>query len=121
MEHPFDDLLLAEIKLAYQSQGLRPIRRMFCLHEKGVDHVCPLVALAVHRGVVDRADPAIEIDGGANAALDWAANLWGEDFVIGLLDGWDAQNIGKAEQEYLDGYGLGHAAAQQLSPPDPPF
>ena len=59
--------LLAEIVAAYQTQNLKPIRRMFCVHEKGVDHVCPLVALAIHRGVVDRADPAIEIDGGANA------------------------------------------------------
>jgi hypothetical protein len=113
--------LLEEIKLAYQGQNLKPIRRMFCVHENGVDHVCPLVALAVHRGVVDRADPAVEIDGGANAALDWAAGLWGDDFVIGLLDGWDGQDMGKDNPDYVEGYALGVEAAQQLSPSDPQF
>lgn len=114
------DELFAEIMAAYQRQDFKPIRRMFCIHEMGVDHVCPLVALAVHRGVVDRADPAIEIDGGANSALDWAAHLWGDDFVIGLLDGWDGQEQAKPDSDYLDGHELGVAAAQQLSPRDPP-
>lgn len=111
--------LLEEITLAYQGQNLKPLRRVFCIHEKGVDHVCPLVALAVHRGVVDRGDAAIEIDGGANAALDWAASLWGDDFVIGLIDGWDSQEQAKDASDYVAGYDLGVEAARHLAPPDP--
>lgn len=112
--------LLAEIIAVYQTQNFKPIRRMFCLHEKGVDQVCPLVALAVNRGVVDRTDPSIEIDGGANAALDWFASIWGDDFVIGLLDGWDGQEQAKDTPDYVEGYGLGVEAAKVLSPHDPP-
>lgn len=113
--------LLAEIVAAYQTQNFKPIRRMFCVHEKGVDHVCPLVALAIHRGVVDRADPSIEIDGGANAALDWAAKTFGEEFTIGLLDGFDGQVQAKTDPDYVDGHELGVAAATQLLPRDPPI
>ena len=113
------DELLAEIVAAYQTTDFKPIRRIFTLLEKGIDHVCPLVALAVHRGVVDRADPAIEIDGGANSALDWAAGLWGDDFVIGILDGWDGQERGRNAPDYVEGHELGVAAAQRLSPRDP--
>ena len=111
--------LLAEIVLAYQTQNLKPIRRIFCLHENGVDHVCPLVALAVHRGVLDRADPSIEIDGGANLALSWASDSWGFDLVVGILDGWDGQEQSKTNPHYVEGYELGVAAAQQLVPRDP--
>lgn len=114
-----NDSLLAEIVAAYQTQNLKPLRRMFCVHEKGVDHVCPLVCLAVHRGVVDRADPAIEIDGGANAALDWASDLWGFDLVVGILDGWDGQKTTKNTPEYVEGYSLGVEAAKVLAPRDP--
>ena len=39
--------LLAEIVTAYQAQDFTPIRRMFTLHEKGVDYVCPIVALVI--------------------------------------------------------------------------
>jgi hypothetical protein len=52
-----NDPLLQEIRLAYQTQNLVPIRRFFSLHEGGVDYVCPLVALAIHRGQVDRTEP----------------------------------------------------------------
>ena len=113
--------LLAEIVAAYQAQNFKPLRRMFCLHEKGVDQVCPLVALAVNRGVVDRADPSIEIDGGANAALEWSAKTFGEEFTIGLLDGFDGQEQAKNDPDYVDGHELGVAAAKQLSPRDPPI
>lgn len=111
--------LLAEIVAAYQTHNFKPLRRMFCFHEKGVDHVCPLVCLAVQRGVVDRADPSIEIDGGANAALEWSAKTFGEEFTIGLLDGWDGQEMAKNTLDYIEGHGLGVEAAKQLSPHDP--
>ena len=112
--------LFDEIKSAYQTQNLFPIRRFFCLRDQDGDFACPLVALAVYRGVVDRSDPGIEIDGGANLALDWAASQWGEDWAIGFLDGFDSLAKSKADPEYLNGYGLGLAAALQLSPRDPP-
>lgn len=114
-----NDALLDEMVAAF-ADDLRPIRRFFCLHEEGVTWVCPLVALAIRRGVVDRADPEIEIDGGANAALEWAAIQWGEDFVIGLLDGFDGRGLAKTVLEYVDGHALGVKAAQQLLPRDPP-
>jgi hypothetical protein len=110
---------LTEIVAAYQAQDFKPIRRIFTLHAKGVDHVCPLVALAIHRGVVDRADPGIEIDGGANLALSWGSDLWSFEFVVGILDGWDGQEQAKDIHDYVEGYQLGVAAAQQLSPLDP--
>ena len=114
-----NDALLDEMVAAF-ADDLRPIRRFFCLHEEGVTWVCPLVAIAIRRGVVDRADPGIEIDGGANAALDWASDLWGFDLVVGILDGFDGREPAKTDPDYLDGHELGVAAAQQLSPRDPP-
>jgi hypothetical protein len=115
-----NNALLAEIRLAYLTQNLRPIRRFFCVHDQDGDFACPLVALAIHHGFVERSDPGIEIDGGANVALDWAARTFGEDWTIGFLDGFDGQQESKPDQEYLDGYALGLAAALQLCPCDPP-
>jgi hypothetical protein len=116
-----NDPLLQEIRLAYQTQNLVPIRRFFSLHEGGVDYVCPLVALAIHRGQVDRTEPEIEIDGGANTALEVAAKTFGEDWTIGFLDGFDGMKMTKDSPDYLAGHELGVEAAQQLSPCDPPL
>lgn len=113
--------LLQEIVLAFQTQKLQPIRRRFCLHEGGVTFACPLVALAIHRGMVGRTDPGIEIDGGANLALDWAAGTFGEDFTVGVLDGFDGRRKAKADLDYVEGHDLGVAVARQLSPRDPGF
>jgi hypothetical protein len=117
-----NDALVQEIRLAYQSQKLQPIRRFFFLHDDSGDFACPLLALAVYRGQVDRADPRIELDGGANPALEWAAQTFGEAFAIGLLDGFDGQQQAKddPDPDYLRGYALGVAAALQLNPRDPP-
>lgn len=114
-----NDALLEEIITAFRSRKLQPIRRRFYVREGGVDFACALVALALQRGSVDRADPGIELDGGANTALEWTARTFGEDFAIGLLDGFDGQEQAKADPHYLRGYNLGVAAAQQLSPRDP--
>jgi hypothetical protein len=114
------DTLLQEIIDAFQAQKLQPIRRRFCVREGGVDFACPLVALAVYRGQVDSADPCIELDGGANPALEWAAQTFGEAFAVGLLDGFDGQQQAKDDPDYLRGYDLGVAAALQLNPRDPP-
>ncbi len=113
-------LLLQEISLAYQTQNLRPIRRFFFLHDESGDFACPLVALAIYRGQVDRTDPGIGLDGGANTALEWVARTFGEDFAIGLLDGFDGQEQAKDDPDYLRGYDLGVAAALQLNPREPP-
>jgi hypothetical protein len=115
-----NDTLLEEIKLAYQAQNLKPIRRLFFLHDEGGDFACPLVAIALHRGLVDRTDPDIAIDGGANAALEAAARLFGEAWTIGFLDGFDGQTQAKTDTDYLRGHALGLEAARQLSPRDPP-
>lgn len=114
-----DAELLEEIKLAYQAHKLQPIRRFFFLKDDSGDFACPLVALAVHRGQVDRADPGVAIDGGANAALEAAAKAFGEDWTLGFLDGFDGQEQRKNGSDYLDGFTVGQAAAQQLCPRDP--
>jgi hypothetical protein len=66
-----NDTLLTEIIAAFQSQNLRPIRRIFFLHDEGGDFTCPLVAVLLHRELVDRSDPDVAVDGGANAALEY--------------------------------------------------
>lgn len=115
-----NDALLEEIKLAYQTQKLQPIRRFFFLHDKEGDFACPFVALALHRGLVDKADPDVAIDGGANAALEAAAKSFGDDWTIGFLDGFDGQEQVKTDPDYVAGHALGLEAAKQLVPRDPP-
>jgi hypothetical protein len=114
-----NDALLEEIKLAYETQKLQPIRHFFLLHDDQGDFACPLVALALHRGQVDRSDPGVALDGGANAALEAAAKAFGEDWTMGFLDGFDAQEQAKNGPDYIDGFALGQAAAQQFCPRDP--
>lgn len=109
-------LQLDEIRTAYQALRLKPIQSLFFFRHDGTDYACPLVAVALARGQFDRNDPAIAIDGGANAALEWAAAEWGEAFVIGFLDGFDGRAQLKADPEYRKGFDLGVAAEQELSP-----
>lgn len=111
--------LLNEIKTAYQSLGLKPIQCLFFFRHDGTDYACPLVAVALARGQFNRSDPEIAIDGGANAALEWAARQWGEPFVIGFLDGFDGRAPAKADPDYREGFDLGVAAEQELSPQAP--
>jgi hypothetical protein len=115
-----NDTLLEEIKTAFRSRKLQPIRRLFFLNDESGDFACPLVAIALHRGLVDRTDPDIAIDGGANAALEAAARIFGEAWTIGFLDGFDGQVQAKTDNDYLRGHALGLEAARQLSPRDPP-
>lgn len=116
-----NDALLEEIKLAYQTQKLQPIRRFFLLHDEQGDFACPLVAWALHLGQVDRSDPRVALDGGANAALEMAAKAFGEDWTVGFLDGFDGQEPAKHHHpDYVAGHALGVEAARQLSPRDPP-
>lgn len=115
-----DAELLEEIKLAYQAQKLQPIRRFFFLHDEEGDFACPLVALAIHRGQVDKADPDVAIDGGANVALEAAAKVFGEDWTMGFLDGFDGQEPARSVPDYIAGHALGGEVARRLAPRDRP-
>jgi hypothetical protein len=114
-----NEQLLAEIKLAYQTLNLVPIRKFFCLHEEGVDYACPIVCLAVHRGVTEKGDSDLAKDETANIALEWASRTFGEDFIWGLISAWEGLGKIKTDPDYLRGYDLGVEAALQLSPRDP--
>jgi len=115
-----NEALIEEIKTAYEKLGIAPIRRCYYLHEEGGDSACPLVALALFHGVVEKDDPGIELDDGLNVCLEWGSNFLGEDFTWGLMSAWDGHEKIKDDPDYLRGYTLGLAAAQQLSPRDPP-
>ena len=112
------DSLLEEIKAAYQT--LKPIRRCFFLHERGIDYGCVVVALAVHRGVTDKRDPALVKDEAENTCLEWASSVFGEDFVWGVISAWDGEKQVKDEPDFLAGYTIGLEAAKQLLPREPP-
>lgn len=114
-----NDALLDEMKLAFRTLNLKPIRRCFFLHEDGVDYACPVVCLAIHRGVTEKSDPDLANDEAANIALEWASKTFGEDFIWGLLSAWEGQEKVKDDPDYLRGYELGIEAAQLLSPRDP--
>jgi hypothetical protein len=115
-----NDGILEEIKLAYQTQTLVPIKRRFLFHEGGVDYACPVVCLTVHRGIAEKTDPELAMDKASNMALEWASKTFGEDFIWGFMSAWDGQEMVKADSDYLRGYDLGIEAVQQLRPRDPP-
>jgi hypothetical protein len=108
--------LLEEIKAAYKAHRLRPIRRCFFLRGKRYDSACPVVALAIHRGVVDRHDPAIAKDAADNPAVEWAAQTFGEEWSWGFVDGFDRQTERIDDPAYREGYDLGAALAQEILP-----
>jgi hypothetical protein len=72
------------------------------------------VALAIHRGAVGRADPALALDGAANPVLDWAAGEFGDGWAWGFLDGFDGRPAALADPAYLHGHHQGARAAQAL-------
>jgi hypothetical protein len=105
-----------DIKTAYETHRLRPIRRCFFLRGKRYDSAWPLVALAIHRGEVDRDDPAIARDAADNPAVEWAARTFGEEWSWGICDGFDRQTLRIDDPDYRDGYDLGVALAQEILP-----
>lgn len=113
--------LLEEIKDAYRQQKLRPVRGFFFVPGKRVDLGCPFVALALHRGVVDRADPELARNDAANIALGWAAEAFGENWTIGFMDGFDRQEMAGNYPSYVEGFDLGAALAQEILPSEGPF
>jgi hypothetical protein len=108
--------LLDEIKTAFKAHSLRPIRRRFFMHGRRYDSACPLVALAIHRGVVDRSDPAVARDAADNPVVEWAAKTFGEEWSWGLCDGFDGQTERINDPPYLDGYAFGRALALEILP-----
>jgi hypothetical protein len=106
--------LVDEIKAAYQAHRLVPARKTFFFQAGGVAYACPLVALAIHRGAVDRADLDLALDGAANPALDWAAGEFGEHWMWGFLEGFDGKEGALADPGYLRGYGQGARVAQEI-------
>jgi hypothetical protein len=121
-----NEQLLGEIKTAYKVHSLRPVRCFFFIRSGAYNFACPLTALAIHRCVMDGVDTGLEFDGGAIDAgaivsVEWAGGTFGEDWTNGFLDGFDGQNQAKDDHDYVEGHDLGVAAAQQLSPRDPPI
>jgi hypothetical protein len=105
--------LLREILVAYDAQQLRPTRGTFFTPE---GYACPIVALALHRGVVSRDNPDLSLERATNPAFDWGCTVFGEDFTFGLLDGFDGKSAKCSDPPYLGGFGLGTALARLLFP-----
>lgn len=105
--------LLEEILGSFDAQQLCPTRGTFFREPSSS---CPLVALAVNRGMVRRDDPDLSLEQAANPAFDWACDEFGEDFVFGLLDGFDGKAANRTDSLYLDGFRLGEKAAALLLP-----
>ncbi len=110
--------ILEEINAAFQT--IKPIRRAFAIHKNGVNYACVVVALAIHRGVAKSHDPDLAKDDAANNCLDWASQVFGEDFIWGVISAWDGEGEVKNDADYLRGYALGSEAVKRLCPRDPP-
>ena len=113
--------LLDEIKAAYRVHRLRPIRGFFFQARKRYALACPLVALAIYRGVVDRNDPEIAKDAADNRAVEWGAQTFGEEWSWGFVDGFDRHTEKIDDPDYLEGYNFGAALAQEILPGDLPL
>jgi hypothetical protein len=132
MNHPTEprilcpDELLDEIKLAYKVHRLRPIRGFFFITRENSEFACPLAALAIHRGIMDGVRPGFEfaggaVDAGAIVTVEWAVKTFGNEWVMGFLDGFEGQTLADGPvktTDYLQGYNLGLEAAKQLIPHD---
>ena len=110
--------LLAEIKLAYKTHGLRPIRGFFFIRRGNNNFACPLVALAIHRGIMNGVEPGFEFEGGAVDAgsIEAIAKQFGDQWVKGFLAGFDGQPVGDSDDKYQEGFGFGEVLAQEILP-----
>jgi hypothetical protein len=115
-KNAMNDALLDEIRLAYQAHNLRPLRETFFYHGKRLDYACPLTALAIHRGAVDRADPGLELDQATNPVFDWACKEFGLGWVWGFLDGFDGRPVALDDPAYREGHALGVSAGTLIVP-----
>ena len=111
--------LLEEIQAAYDAHNIEPIR---CIYfHVGLGYACPLAALAIHRGIVNKSDPNLELDGDDNPALAWACDEFGDDWAEGFLNGFDGDERSRSEPSYLAGYDFGELTLENLFPGEFPF
>jgi hypothetical protein len=108
--------LLAEIKGAYKALRLRPIRGFFFIHRKRYDLACPMVALALARGIVNRDDPDRLEKGDFTPVLEKFATEFSMPWVRGFSDGVDRQCQSSFDSKYLSGYEFGGRVAQEILP-----
>jgi hypothetical protein len=108
--------LLDEIRLAFRAHNLRPFRETFFYHGTRFNYACPLTALAIHRGVVNKADPGLELDQATNPAFAWACREFGREWVGGFLDGIDRRQPALDDPAYRAGHVSGAAVARQVFP-----
>jgi hypothetical protein len=111
-----NDALLQEILAAYDGD-LWPVRGTFLVG----CFACPLAALAIHRGVVSKNDPRLELDEDGNPAFAWACDEFGEDWVEGFVTGFDGEERSVDEPAYVAGHECGAMALEQLFPREAPL
>ena len=111
-----NEQLLAEIKGAYKALRLRPVRGFFFIHRKRYDLACPMVALALSRGIVSRADPDRLEKGDFTPVLEKFASEFTMSWVCGFSDGFDRQSQRSFDPEYLSGYEFGERVALEILP-----
>lgn len=102
--------LIHEMQEAYRSHKLRPIPGTFLLD----DFACPLTALAISRGVVDKYDPRLALDEDENPVFVWACDTFGTVWVQGFLNGFDDEDKANDAPAYLVGFQFGELAREQL-------
>jgi hypothetical protein len=109
--------LLAEIKAAYASLGMRPIRDHYYVHDAEADYGCPMTVLAIHRGVVDRSNPKY-LEKNAASIHEWACKEFSDFWVQGFLSGYHRgeYKVTPRPSLYCDGYDFGLLVAQEILP-----
>jgi len=107
-------ILLDEIKLAYASLAMRPLRGTTYKHDKPCDYGCPLTALCLYRGGIDRSNPKY-LEQTAASIHEWACNEFSDRWVKGFLHGFH-YGEGKASSHplYREGYECGELVAQAI-------
>ena len=108
--------LLEEFHAAYESD-LWPMRGAFLVG----CFACPLTALAIRRGVVDRNDSRLELNDEENPVFLWACDEFGAVWVHGFMNGFDDEDRAESDSDYSAGYELGSLALEQLLPRDERF
>lgn len=109
--------LMAEIKTAYASLAMRPIRDNYYVHDDEGDYGCPMTVLALSRGVVDRSNPEYLEKSGASIS-EWACKEFSNLWVQGFLSGYDRGEYKATSRPplYCDGYDFGKRLAREILP-----
>lgn len=113
--------LLAQLKTAFRLQRLRPVRGVWFLRRKRYDMACPLTALLLHRGLLDRSDSDALEKGDLSSALDELAKEFSMPWLQGFSDAFDRQMARTSEPAYLTGYKFGERVAQEILPGESPL